>query len=865
MTGRSSPRDLPDGPLSADRLTGARLGGRYLVGAKLGEGGVGAVFAATDERDHADVALKVLLDDTAREAAIVTRFFQESRASAALASSHVTRTLDAGVDEALGVPFLVMERLVGSDLAATIRRAAPLPASVALRVAAQAARGLVAAHAGGIVHRDVKPENLFLTETDGLVCVKVCDFGIAKVHGAAGVMTQTGALMGSPLYMSPEQTKSSKHVDGRTDVWSLGVTLYEMLAGRTPIDGALPVARILLAIAAGDVLPLQEAAPWVDPRVAELVHEALIQDVDARCPSMLALLERVAALLDVDPDAADAFTVRAAEVAAVDAGARTLEAPRAPVPTFARGSLVAERQLVAAQVGATIGGYKLLQILGRGGMGAVYEAEADDGARYALKLIRDDASSRSTDARRRFVREARASAALDDPHVVRVVAADTDAATGAPYIVMELLRGRDLDSLLSSLPRPLEPEVVARVFSQAARGLAAAHARGVIHRDVKPANLFLHDADGAITVKICDFGVAKRIDGTLDESSSMDLTRTGGILGSPLYMSPEQAKNAKNVGAASDLWSLCLAMYQALSGARPWPSCTSVGELIVAICTEELPRLEEIAPWVEPALADVVHRGLVRDPSKRWSAAADLVAALAPHRGGSEALTPDDLGRAIAVDVAARPARLAESASSQREPVSVTAATLAGPAADAPSPRRGVRALVAAGVVAVIGVGGAMALGSRSPARGDDRPATTAPAASTAASASPAPAASAPAPTGSSTAAAAPRASTAARVAVHPDSAAVTVDGAPRELEGGALVLRGEPGDSFKVVASAAGAKIERVVVLDRHGAPTPSELIVPAASHGGPVRVAPPPSAPARAASPAAPAATGPAFQKSW
>ena len=211
---------------------------------------------------------------------------------------------------------------------------------------------------------------------------------------------------------------------------------------------------------------------------------------------------------------------------------------------------------------------------------------------------------------------------------------------------MELLHGTDLSSVLKR-EGALEPQIAVRLVLQAARGIAAAHSRNVVHRDIKPANLFLQVAENTaeVTVKVCDFGVAKRtrLDDTRGRASGLTLTRTGGMLGSPMYMSPEQARNAKHVDERADIWSIAVVLWEALSGKRLWGQQSSLGELIVAICTEPIRRLEEVAPWAPKDLARVVHRGLERDLTHRTPSMQAFIAALEVFSGGSDRVVSEQL------------------------------------------------------------------------------------------------------------------------------------------------------------------------------------------------------------------------------
>jgi serine/threonine-protein kinase len=271
-------------------------------------------------------------------------------------------------------------------------------------------------------------------------------------------------------------------------------------------------------------------------------------------------------------------------------------------------------------------------------MGSVYEVLSDDGRRLALKLLDD------TSARERFLREAKAAQAIDNEHVVKTLELGIDEALGKPFLVMELLEGSDLARVLSE-HAPLAPEVVARIGVQASRALGAAHAAGLVHRDVKPSNVFLHREGERLVVKLCDFGIAKRVSEIGAERASLELTRTGGFLGSPRYMSPEQAKSARRVDAKSDVWSLCVTLYEALTGTELWSSPSSLGEVIVAICTEPIAPLARVAPWVDPGLARVIERGLEREPERRWSSMQALETELERFVGGRRELVAGDLER----------------------------------------------------------------------------------------------------------------------------------------------------------------------------------------------------------------------------
>jgi serine/threonine-protein kinase len=220
------------------------LGDKYLIVRRIGSGGMGIVYEATQLDTGQPVAVKVIhasliaLDD---DGSMMTRFAREAKTAGEIDSPHIARVLDVGTDPESGCPFMVMEYLVGEDAHDLFERLGPVSPGLALRIVAQACEGLRKAHAAGVVHRDIKPANLFLARgEEGERVVKLLDFGVAKVQedasesGAQEGLTQTGSMLGSPMYMSPEQARSAREVDHRSDIWSMGMVLYRALAGRTP-------------------------------------------------------------------------------------------------------------------------------------------------------------------------------------------------------------------------------------------------------------------------------------------------------------------------------------------------------------------------------------------------------------------------------------------------------------------------------------------------------------------------------------------------------------------------------------------------------------------------------------------------------
>ena len=263
------------------------LGGKYTLGAKLGAGGMGQVYEARDPQGLV-VAVKTLLVGPGAPAAAAetrARFEREIETSARLQHKNVVSLIDHGVDDASGAPYLVMPRLRGEDFGQILTRTKVLEPSVAIPLVVQAIKGIGAGHAQSIIHRDIKPTNLFCEEENGVIVVKVADFGLAKVH-AAGIdsLTSSGALLGTPHYMSPEQAENAKRVDPRTDVYALGMVLYHALTGSVAFTR--PGSFMAFLVGQASVPPLQDKAPWVSPHVARVIHAALLRSPEARWPNL---------------------------------------------------------------------------------------------------------------------------------------------------------------------------------------------------------------------------------------------------------------------------------------------------------------------------------------------------------------------------------------------------------------------------------------------------------------------------------------------------------------------------------------------------------------------------------------------------
>jgi serine/threonine-protein kinase len=288
---------------------------------------MGVVFAATHLRLEQAVAIKFLVTKGGMEAQMRERFEREARAASRMHGEHVARVLDAGVLES-GIPYTVMELLEGEDLAKTLSRHGAIPVAEAVGCVLQACEALAEAHAAGIVHRDVKPSNIFLARrADGSVTVKLLDFGISKLprHGESGAITNETTMLGSPRYMPPEQIRAAHDVDVRSDLWSLGATLFELLTGH-PAFSADSLPELCARILEGPPPDLESEVSGAPPGLGAAIRRCLKKRPGDRYAS---IAELAAAIAPFGPLGASLSVERATRILSV-APPEAREAPAAP-------------------------------------------------------------------------------------------------------------------------------------------------------------------------------------------------------------------------------------------------------------------------------------------------------------------------------------------------------------------------------------------------------------------------------------------------------------------------------------------------------------------------------------------------------
>jgi serine/threonine-protein kinase len=278
-------------------LSGELLNGKLRVIRKLGAGGMGAVYEVEHTLTKHRRALKVLHGDIASDFHVVERFLREAAVAGTLGSPCVVDTYDAGQLED-GSPYVLMELLNGESLGSLLSRHRRLSVGDVAAIGVEMCRGLTALHAAGIVHRDIKPENVFLARDRDGVRVKLLDFGISKFGDTLSSGTKSGAIVGTPYYISPEQMQDSKRVDARTDLYSTGVTLYELVSGARPFE-ADTFPMLVIKVIRGECTPLGERVP-VDSAFSAIVARAMALDPAARFASAAELGEALAPLASKD-------------------------------------------------------------------------------------------------------------------------------------------------------------------------------------------------------------------------------------------------------------------------------------------------------------------------------------------------------------------------------------------------------------------------------------------------------------------------------------------------------------------------------------------------------------------------------------
>jgi serine/threonine protein kinase len=587
----------------------------YEILAFVDRGGQGEVYKARQLALDRVVALKVLGRGAALDPDQLARFRREARLVASFDHPNIIRI--HSLEEFDGGLYLSMEFADGGSLKARLAREGPPPPDEAAHLLLTLAHAVQHAHGKGVVHRDLKPSNILFT---GKGAPKVADFGLAKsLDGDRTGLTDTHAVMGTVGYMAPEQAAGrSRDVGPATDVYALGAILYELLTGRPPFVGESWL-ETLDQIRFAPAVPPSRRRPGLPPALEQICLTCLAKEPADRYPSSAALAEDLGRFL---------------AGGSVEGVPRTLLDETLPEAGAAAGAGY-----------PVIPGYEILGELGRGGMGKVYKARQISLRRLvALKLIRDEGRGAAR-WRRLFRGEAWALARLNHPNIVQ--AYDLGEHEGLIYVAMEFMPGGSLAGVIHRVGQ-LPPRKAAELVEPVAWAAEFFHSRGLIHRDLKPANILLAPAGpgGSVsaaekeygTPKITDFGLVRHFGvpgpgaedpgGGFDDGPDNALTMVGEVVGTPAYMSPEQASGRHaDTGPPSDVWSLGVILYELLTGRGPFLGGTAV-ESILRVLQEEPPPPRGLRPEVPRDLEAVCLKCLKKDAGQRYASGGGLAADL---------------------------------------------------------------------------------------------------------------------------------------------------------------------------------------------------------------------------------------------
>jgi serine/threonine protein kinase len=367
--------------------------GNYRVTKLLGEGGMGAVYLGEHPVIGRKVAIKVLHSALARDQDIVARFFNEARAIHLIAHPNIVEILDFGQTPD-GQPYFIMEFLTGEALSEVVARG-PIAAAEVAVIVDQMCRALSAAHTKGIVHRDLKPHNVQLLEKDGLPLVKILDFGVAKIlaapDGSQSVKTRTGSLMGTPIYMSPEQCKGAGLLDHRTDIYSLGVMIFEMLAGRPPFV-AEGIGELFAKHMLEEAPSLLEFAPATPPAMAAAVMKALNKELDDRFASMEDFRKGLLGEIHVAPGRAQPAAKRSGSMGTRSSLPSTTMSPQAQSTTLSSASSEIDDDLAppkrkTGRIVALVGGLAAAAVVAMLALPKLGDKSAEDGSKPPVAAV----------------------------------------------------------------------------------------------------------------------------------------------------------------------------------------------------------------------------------------------------------------------------------------------------------------------------------------------------------------------------------------------------------------------------------------------------------------------------------------------
>ncbi|WP_372364960.1 serine/threonine-protein kinase [Candidatus Uabimicrobium sp. HlEnr_7] len=579
-TGQKTGSSKKRNPLETkqDLFVGKETFGRYVVEKLLGKGGMGKVCLAYDPHLDRNVALK-LMKVEGEDDSYTKRFLREARAIAKLNHPNIISVYDIGYDK--GQFFFIMDYVREGCLKTLVNDSISLEEKISLVI--KIVRAVGYAHSLEMVHRDLKPANIMLAKMNEPM---VMDFGLVKLLQSSTALSRTGMLLGSLQYMPPEQATDASSVDERSDLYSIGAILYELIVGQLPFPTKTRM-KLLMEIINDKPKSPHEIKADIPPELSKICLRALEKSPDDRYQTA----EEFAAALE--QARATCFSVKTSS-------------PGLETARLFTTSMMGDDRKSDLKLGDTFGRYVIEQKLGEGGMGAVYQVRDQQlGRSVALKIMIGDVGEKQI---KRFLLEARATASLKNPNIVEVYEIGE---VPQNYFTMDLIEGRSLSALLRS--KNLTARKAAIIIAKCSKALAYAHEKGIIHRDIKPSNIMM---ENNVEPKVMDFGLAK------DVQNDNKLSKSGDVVGTPVYMSPEQADGRK-IDARSDIYSLGASLYEVLTKRPPFQGESSM-RLLHQIFSEDPIEPRLLNPDIPKELEAICLKCLQKKPEKRYQTAKEL-------------------------------------------------------------------------------------------------------------------------------------------------------------------------------------------------------------------------------------------------
>ena len=567
-------------------MIGTLLNERYLLQAQIGEGGMATVYLAEDRVSQRKVALKMISTALLDKPELLKRFKREFSACSKVKHKNIISLFEMGVTQS-GEPFYTMEFLPHPSLSEVISDVGPIDESQALRIIIQLTKALEHCHSLGVIHRDVKPDNIIVTPKGRLMLV---DFGLAA-DAEQTALTADGAVLGTPHYMAPEVVKGQAAKEA-ADIYAVGAVAYEMLAGHRPIK-AESLQEAMMAILCGQIEPITQLRPNLHPLWQEVIGKAMALELDERYPSMSKLLEGWGRLWQLHAKAEEERESKLSQAK---------EQLHKSLQTLGEEGLVAKR-------------YRIVKKLGEGGMATVFEAQDVKSRKTVAMKVMSSQLTEVAGLGERFVREFNTCQKLESDNIVKLYEMGK-LTSGQPFYTMEFLPHPSVEEILQGTKEPLPEERVHTWMVQLAKAMVHYEAAGVLHRDIKGANVIITNEERLVLV---DFGLA------YDEDASK-LTRTGAILGTPYFLAPELL-TGNRASIASDIYSVGVLLYECLTGSLPFKNKT-MESLLISILNGEYTPLEELRPELAARWSPILARCLARNPKKRYGNAKDFLSHL---------------------------------------------------------------------------------------------------------------------------------------------------------------------------------------------------------------------------------------------